>query len=257
MIHFNQDVCGNLDAALQREWLETNGLGRLQPRPLLWGLNTRRYHGLLVAATQPPVGRMLLLSKLEETLVLRDADGSVTHRYELSANQYPGTPCIRKVYRYLKDSFGSIHFPSSPTRFEGITLEKAVFMVQGENTVCVQYIANHWQQTRCQGASLQVRPLIAFRDFHATTHQNDALERARRGAARMSWQRCGRMRACPRWASRTTPTQIDATGLWFRDFEYAVERERGLDFREDLFSPFALTFRFDGAPRQCQHRRVH
>src|SRR5438552_6598871 len=83
MIQFKQEICGNLDAALRREWLETNGLGGFASSTIT-GLNTRRYHGLLVAATKPPVGRMVLLSRLEEALII---DG---RRYELSVNQYPG-----------------------------------------------------------------------------------------------------------------------------------------------------------------------
>src|SRR5580700_10762832 len=71
------------DRTLRREWLETNGIGGFASSSII-GLNTRRYHGLLVAATKPPVGRMLLLAKLEETLVL---DGA---RFELSSNQYSG-----------------------------------------------------------------------------------------------------------------------------------------------------------------------
>src|SRR6202158_2105287 len=84
MIRFRRDVCDNLNEASRREWLETNGLGGFASSTII-GLNTRRYHGLLTAATKPPVGRIVMLSKLEETLVI---DG---RRYELSANQYPGT----------------------------------------------------------------------------------------------------------------------------------------------------------------------
>src|SRR3982751_543318 len=83
MIQFDQDICGNLEAALSREWLETNGLGGFASSTIT-GMNTRRYHALLVAATKPPVGRLVLLSKLEETLVVGE------ERFELSVNQYPG-----------------------------------------------------------------------------------------------------------------------------------------------------------------------
>src|SRR5678815_3227808 len=83
MIELDQKSCRDLDTALSREWLETNGIGGFSSSTVL-GLNTRRYHGLLTAATKPPVGRLVLLSKLEETFVI---DG---RRYELSANQYPG-----------------------------------------------------------------------------------------------------------------------------------------------------------------------
>src|SRR2546428_10206109 len=83
MIQFKPEICRDLDAALRREWLETNGLGGFASSTIV-GLNTRRYHGLLVAATKPPVGRMVLLSKMEETIVI---DG---RRFELSCNRYPG-----------------------------------------------------------------------------------------------------------------------------------------------------------------------
>src|SRR5436305_9054138 len=94
-IEFGEQICGNFDEATSREWLETNGLGGFASSTIA-GLNTRRYHGLLVAATQPPVGRMVLLSKLEETLVI---DG---RRYELSANQYSGA-IHPQGYQYLKE----------------------------------------------------------------------------------------------------------------------------------------------------------
>ena len=67
MIQFTQDTCADLNAALSREWLETNGLGGFASSTII-GLNTRRYHGLLVAATRPPVGRMVLLSNRRNEL---------------------------------------------------------------------------------------------------------------------------------------------------------------------------------------------
>src|SRR5271156_260316 len=95
VIRFGQSVCSRLDLALSPEWLETNGLGGFASSTIV-GLNTRRYHGLLTASTTPPTGRILLLSKLEETVVV---DGQ---RYELAANQYPGT--IHPLgYQYLKE----------------------------------------------------------------------------------------------------------------------------------------------------------
>jgi hypothetical protein len=83
LIQFERDTCGNLGAALRREWLETNGLGGFGSSTII-GLNTRRYHGLLVAATKPPLGRVVLLSKLEETLFMHGQS------FGLSANRCPG-----------------------------------------------------------------------------------------------------------------------------------------------------------------------
>ncbi|HEX4606100.1 MAG TPA: glycogen debranching enzyme N-terminal domain-containing protein, partial [Candidatus Angelobacter sp.] len=66
MISFDKSVCTDLEAGLGREWLETNGLGGFACGTVA-GANTRRYHGLLIAALNPPGGRMLLLAKIEET----------------------------------------------------------------------------------------------------------------------------------------------------------------------------------------------
>ena len=80
MISFDKSVCTDLQAGLRREWLETNGLGGFACGAIA-GANTRRYHGLLTAALNPPGGRMLLLSKLEETLILGG------RRIDLSTNE--------------------------------------------------------------------------------------------------------------------------------------------------------------------------
>ena len=94
MIHFDHQICADLDRAQHLEWLETNGLGGFSSSSII-GLNTRRYHGLLVAATKPPVGRMVVLSKLEETLAI---DGQL---YEISTNRYPGV-VHPQGFRHLK-----------------------------------------------------------------------------------------------------------------------------------------------------------
>src|SRR5256885_13287585 len=93
MIQFDEHICCDLDIARTREWLESNGLGGFASSTII-GLNTRRYHGLLTAALTPPVGRFVLLSKLEETLIV---DGA---RFELSANQYAGA-VHPQGYQYL------------------------------------------------------------------------------------------------------------------------------------------------------------
>src|SRR3990172_7288900 len=82
MIEFGPEICGDLAAGATREWLETNGLGGVAWWTII-GLNPRRYHGLLIAATHPPIGRMVLLSNLEEVLVIGGQP------YELAVNQYP------------------------------------------------------------------------------------------------------------------------------------------------------------------------
>lgn len=130
MIQFGPEVCRNPGAALQREWLETNGLGGFASSTII-GLNTRRYHGLLIAATRPPVGRLVLLSKLEETLIVNG------RRYELSANQYPGV-IHPQGFRFLTQ-FRLDPFPVFTYLVEGLEIEKSVFMVHSENSTVIQY----------------------------------------------------------------------------------------------------------------------
>src|SRR5688572_1991000 len=121
MLKLDREICRDFDNALTREWLETNGLGGSASSTIV-GLNTRRYHGLLTAATKPPVGRMVLLSKLEEVLVIDD------RRYEFSANQYPGT--VHPQGFQLQTGFRLDPFPVFRYEVEGIEIEKSVFMVQ-------------------------------------------------------------------------------------------------------------------------------
>jgi predicted glycogen debranching enzyme len=227
-IQIDSLTCADLPEASSREWLETNGIGGFASSTII-GLNSRRYHSLLTAATKPPVGRVVLLSKLEETLVI-DAG-----RFELSTNQYKGAIHPRG-YLYL-DSFRLDPFPVFTYRVDDIQIEKSVFLVQGENTVVVQYSLPGAPTTRC---ILEVRPLIAFRDFHSTTHANDAISRKVENVpGRVAIQPYPDL---PILHFAHNAGAVDAAGLWFYNFEYEREKERGLDSSEDLYSPFHLRF---------------
>ncbi len=231
MIELDQENCRDLNIALTREWLETNGIGGFSSSTIC-GLNTRRYHGLLTAATKPPVGRLVLLSKLEETLAI---DG---RRYELSSNQYPGVIHPRG-FNY-QTGFRLDPFPVFTYEVEGIRLEKSVFMVQGENTTVVQYELRHTVDSNHQDIQLEIRPLIAFRDYHSTTHENGALNAHVESAPGLTSFRPYTDQPALHLAH--DPADVDANGCWYRNFQYAIEQERGLDFVEDLFNPCRLTF---------------
>src|SRR5437870_5587721 len=165
MIQFDENICGNLDEASEREWLETNGLGGLASSTIT-GLDTRRYHGLLIAAINPPVGRMVLLSKLEETLVVNG------ERYDLSVNRYPNT-VHPQGHCYLKE-FRIDPFPIFVYEVAGVVIEKSVFMVHGENTTVVQYKRQE-KSRNVTDCHLELHPLVAFRDYHSTAHKNDSI----------------------------------------------------------------------------------
>jgi len=232
MIQFKPEICRDLDAALRREWLETNGLGGFASSTII-GLNTRRYHGLLVAATKPPVGRFVLLSKLEETLFIEG------QAFELSANRYPGV-VHPQGFRYLKQ-FRLDPFPVFTYEIEGIEIEKSVFMIQGENSTVVHYELkknNHPESPK--NLWLELRPLIAFRDYHNATHENGAISRD--VEERSDLASVSPYQGLPSLYLAHNAVDLRKTGDWYRNLEYDAERERGLDFSEDLFNPLVLRF---------------
>jgi predicted glycogen debranching enzyme len=227
MISLDKTICGNLEAALSREWLETNGLGGFACGTVA-GANTRRYHGLLTAALNPPGGRTLLLSKLEETLLLGD------RRIDLSTNEYEGV-IHPEGYLYLAN-FRLDPFPVFTYEVEGVKLEKSLFMLNGSNAVQIEY--RLLESPAGSKLQLELRPLIAFRDYHATTHENPALNPQIQNEKNLASVQP--YASLPRLYFAHNAEACAPEGYWYRNFLYRMERERGLDANEDLFNPLVL-----------------
>ena len=231
MIEFDSTICADFGSATSREWLETNGIGGFAFGTVS-GANTRRYHGILTAATEPPLGRVTLVSKIEETITI---DG-VPH--ELSANRYPAR-IHPQGYTLLK-SFRLDPFPIWTFEVDGIELQKSVFMVHGHNTVVCQ-----WKQRRTvsrdrRDISLEVRPMLSFVDYHHLSKERGEFERDYfETPGKVGIRPVAQM---PGVFFHHTATEVRRTGYWYHDFEYTIERERGFDYREDLFQPFAIRF---------------
>ena len=225
MITLGPDVCSDVKGSLSREWLETNGIGGYASSTVA-GANTRRYHGLLVAASRPPLGRMVLLSKFEESVTIGEK------RFELSCNQYPGA-IHPKGFEYLVQ-FRLDPFPVWTYDLDGRTLERSLFMVDGEDsTVC------RWTIDPGVDAVLEVRPLLAFRDHHHLRH-DEALD-----IHSEIVDGCVVLNAGDKFPVlylAHNAASVESAGVWYRDLEYAIEQERGFDFREDLYQPCALRF---------------
>ena len=171
------------------------------------------------------------LPKLEETLFV---DGQP---FDLSANRYPGV-VHPQGYRYLTN-FRLDPFSIFTYEAAGIVIEKSVFMVHGEDTTVLQYEVKSAYRPPTS-LRMEIRPLIAFRDYHSMTHEN--------GALNANVEERPQLAAVTPYAGLPTlymahnAAQLRKTGLWYRNFEYEIERERGLDFTEDLFNPFMLRF---------------
>lgn len=228
-------MCADLQAGLSREWLETNGLGGLACGTIT-GANTRRYHGLLTAALNPPGGRMMLLAKLEETLILGK------RRIDLSTNEYAGA--IHPEGYLTLTGFQCGPFPTWTFAVEGVVLEKIVFMPIGSNTVQVEY--KLLQSPPGIELLLEIRPLIAFRDSSSTTHENSALNPTVVNEPNLASVQP--YAGLPALHFAHNAAQLGSQGYWYRNFLYRVERERGLDFQEDLFNPFVLSWNLSQTP---------
>ena len=228
----DSDACAESRSAARREWLETNGLGGFASSTIV-GLNTRRYHGLLDRRhASRPSAACVLLSKLEETLVV----GGRPLR-SLAPIAIPA-PSIPQGYRYLQE----FRLRSLPrlrlSRSDGVELEKRVFMVHGENTTVVEYAA-----APASACTLELRPLIAFRDYHATTHENGALNPDGRRSS-PAWCAVRPMPDCPDlYLAHNARRRVGRPATGIAISSTTVERERGLDFQEDLFNPLLAHLR--------------
>ncbi len=217
-IRFGRDVCGDLTAASEREWLVTNGIGGYASGTIS-GVLTRRYHGLLIAALKPPVARTLLVAKLDERVRYRGVD------HPLHTNVW-GSGAVNPAGWLAIESF-SLHegaFPTWRYAFSDALLEKTLWMEQGANTTYIRY--------RVVRAALPVvlfaRALVNSRDSHDNTVGvgEYAVESVRRG-----------LRIVPPGGEPyyLLSDRADASPMfdWYRDFALAIETERGLPDRDD------------------------
>ncbi len=233
-IIFDKDITQNFAVASNREWLETNGLGGWASSTIA-GAHTRRYHGLLVAATQPPVGRMVLLSKLDETIVIAG------QRYELGCNRYPGAIHPRgfeHLQRFEKNPFPVFEYAAG-----GVRLRKTIAAVHGENTTLLLF------EVLAAAAAflLELQPFIAFRDYHSLAHANAALRREANfedGVLHLQ-----PYAGAPGLFIAVPGSRFAAQPDWYHRFEYALEQERGLDDHEDLFTHGRFTLQLQAGDR--------
>lgn len=231
MISFDSEICTNFEAATSREWIETNGIGGFAFATIA-GANSRRYHGLLTAATRPPVGRIKMLSKYEVTLYVEG------QKFDLSTNLYPGT-IYPNGYKFIK-GFRLDPFPIWTYEAGGIAVEQKLFMPHGENSVVVRFSVRARPGDRIAEASLELRPLLSFVDYHQLQHQNDAFRSGFTAAdGIVSVEPYPDL---PKLYFHHNAAAVDGTGNWYKNFECAIEKERGFDFYEDLFQPFVLKF---------------
>jgi predicted glycogen debranching enzyme len=218
-VQFGREICGVLDVAEQREWLVTNGIGGFASGTVSGNL-TRRYHGLLVAALQPPVGRMQLVAKLDEIARYDGAD------YALGTNRWGSGAIEPRGYVHIENFRLDGTTPVWRFGIGDAILEKRVWMRHGENTTYVQYTLLRGSQPM----ELELRTLINYRDFHSNTragHWHMKIDAVKSGLQITAFE------GVTPFYLLSADAQVEARHEWCRDYFLQLEKYRGLDDRED------------------------
>ena len=227
---FGSSVLNRFDLASQYEWLETNGLGGYASSTII-GTNTRRYHGLLTAATAPPVQRTVLLSKMDEAVLVHN------RRYELGCNKYRGT--VYPNGYIFQESFKRDLFPEFTYKTNGIRIRKTIACVHGENTTIILYEVLNANAP----FTLELLPLAAPRDHHALTHANGDIQH--HASFENNILRLPGYEQSPDLYISAPESSFEAQSNWYYNFEYPEELARGMEGHEDLFNPGKLYIQLD------------
>jgi glycogen debranching enzyme len=223
LVQFGREICGDLEAALRREWLVTNGIGGYASSSLS-GIGTRSYHGLLVASLTPPVDRTVLVGGLVEWVAY---DGS---RYPLSTHEYTTGAIDPQGYRRLQSFRLEGALPVWIFAFGDALLERRIWMAYGSNTTYVSYRLLRGSQP----AALEITPLVTYHGFHALASGQGWVintEPADQSVVIHAFPGAVPFRLLTD-SGRFTPG-----GAWWWDFKYRQETERGLHDEGDLYAP--------------------
>jgi len=225
-VEFGREVCGRLGDAEAREWLCVNGIGGFASGTVA-GLLTRRYHGLLVAALQPPLGRTVLVSRAEETAEYRGV------RRDLHVDRWAdgavGPAGHREIERFRLDGTT----PVWTYALADALLEKRVWMEPGANTTYVAY-----RLARAAApVTLEVKVQVSYRNYHFTTRGDWAM-RVDPVAAGV---RVEAFEGAQPFVVLAPGAAAEPAATWYYRLDLARERERGLDSQEDTLH--AVTFR--------------
>ncbi|HEV7236327.1 MAG TPA: glycogen debranching enzyme N-terminal domain-containing protein, partial [Ktedonobacteraceae bacterium] len=232
-LYVGRDICADVQAALNHEWLVTNGLGGYASGSIA-GATTRSYHGLLVAALRPPVERTVLVTKIDETVEFPDG-----RSLKLGVNEYQDGTIDPQGYQYLDTVIleGDISC-FSYTLGKMLTLEKRVWMEYGQNTTYVQYrlygAFDDEGEKSTDTLSLTLSPYCLFRDHHSTTQGSHDWH----FLVDNQGNRC-RVRASddalPISMIAGPSATFTAQGYWYWHMLHRRDAERGLPDHEDVY----------------------
>lgn len=210
------------EKSLKQEWIITNGLGGYSSSSIL-GINTRKYHGLLVAPLNPPGNRHLILSKVDESF---ESGGQEYSIYSNIGKNY-----ISKGYQYLK-SFEKEYIPIFTYEVDGAIIKKYICIEHEKNTVCILYnIKNNEKRTK-----LKIAPIVNFRDFHTTTpnEEFDLKQEVKDTKVKII---VNNQNQTPIYMKLSEGKYVEHFNDTFRNMYYLEEEKRGQGAEENLAVP--------------------
>lgn len=232
--NFQKDSELPFSKALSLEWLETNGLGGYAGSSIV-NCHTRKYHGLLVSRLKNLPHKYVLLSKIDDVFCQENQE------HPLSAHQYSNAAQNGSFENFQK--FSLKNHPCFTFQFGSTIITKEILMLHEENTVLIKYrLVNGVSKN----TKITIRPLIAYRDFHALTKENNQLNTVptpcKNGQRLMPYPG---LPALYLQSSEKT-TEFTSQPVWYKNFHYELEKQRGFEYTEDLFSPGIFTINFTG-----------
>ena len=218
-IQFGREICSDLASTESREWLVTNGIGGYASGTIA-GSQTRRYHGLLVAALRPPLGRTQLVPGVDEIVHYGEAD------FPLATHRWASGTVDPQGFLLLEDFHLEGSGPVWTYALADALLEKRIWMRQGENTTFIQY-------TLLRGSGpleLEMKAFVNYRDFHSLTHAGDwcmSIVPVEQGIRVQAFDG-----ATP-FSLKSSAASCELRHEWYRGYYFGEETERGLEDRED------------------------
>jgi predicted glycogen debranching enzyme len=223
-IRLTQEALSSFDEALQKEWLVTNGVGGYASSTVL-GVNTRKYHGLLVAALHPPGNRTVCLAKLDEEAWIGN------NVYQFGANEFRDV-IFPQGYKFLKE-FSVAPFPRYVYTAQGIEVTKTIFMPSGKNAAAAVYKILNGSGS---DVAFRIYPLLTCRHFHLVVDKT-------RSPLSFTQQQSGREvevafnHPKATVASRATAGEFIEKPNWIEHLYYREEDKRGESSTDDCYQP--------------------
>jgi predicted glycogen debranching enzyme len=223
-INITQEALSRFDDVIQKEWLVTNGLGGYASSTVL-GINTRKYHGLLVAALHPPGDRTVCLAKLDEEAVVGN------NIYPLGANEFHGK-IFPQGYMFLKE-FSVSPFPRYVYSVQDVEVRKTIFMPKEKNATVAVYKVLNGNDFE---AKIRIFPLLSCRHFHSVVDRwRDPLDFSQQQNGREIEVTFNTPKATI--IARATEGEFREKTNWIDRLFYREEGVRGESSTDDCFQP--------------------